>query len=191
MRQMLSPYYQNFLSSDMRIKQLIPTTLITALLVACAAQPSFREFNAAKCGFTIQMPTDPKEESTSTEASGIKIDLTFYTAVVGNSAYVAGCNDFPADLMATADVNAMLDSAVDGAITNSNATLDSQSNIELDGNPGREVTGSAKIAGQDAVLKGRIYMIGNRLIQAIIVAPKGQIKDQDVTKYLESVKLVK
>ncbi len=175
----------------MRIKQSFRITLAALMLIACAAQPSFREFNAAKCGFTIQMPAEPKEESNSTEASGIKIDLTFYTAVVGNGAYVAGCNDFPADLMATADVEAMLDSAVTGAISNSNATLDSQSNIELDGNPGREVTGSAKIAGQDAVLKGRIYMVGNRLIQAIIVAPKGQIKDEDLSKYLESVKLVK
>lgn len=172
----------------MKARVLFASMAVLAL-VACNAKPEFKEFNAAKCGLTVLMPGEVKEESRSTEASGMTLDFTLYTATVGNSAYLISCNEYPADLMTSANADDVLDSALDGAIGQIGGTVDGKQSITVDGNPGREVSGTAKISGQDAVVKARFILVKNRLLQAMVLGAKGQIDAADMSKFVESVKI--
>lgn len=169
--------------------RILMASLVAVALVACNAKPTFKEFNAAKCGLTVQMPGEAKEESKSTEASGITLNFTLYTATVGNSAYLISCNDYPEDLMANANIDDVLDGALEGAISQIGGTIENKQAITVDGNPGREVSGTAKVSGQDAVVKARFIMVKNRLLQAMVLGAKGQIDAADMTKFVESVKI--
>ena len=39
-------------------------------------------------------------------------------------------------------------------------------------------------------IKSRIYLVRNRLYQVMVVAPKGEVSNDEIMKYLESFKLI-
>jgi hypothetical protein len=150
-----------------------------------------KTFAADKCGLTVQMPSAPKEETRTAQAADGPLEITLYTAMTGNSAYVVSCNDLPVSGMSPDDLNRMLDNLGAGAMTNIGATLDGQTAIELEGHPGRDISGRTTVQGQDAVVRARVFLVGNRMIQAMVLAAKGQATDADMTAYLASLSLTK
>ena len=179
----------------MKIQTRKKTVSMIALAIALAAcggaRPTLREFSADKCGLTMQLPSEPKEETRTAEAADGPLVITLYTATTNNSAYVISCNDFPTDQISSADLNRILDNAAQGSMSNIGATLEDQKVITLDGHPGRDILGRTTIGGQDAVVRARVYLVGNRMIQTMVLGAKGQMKDADMLTYLTSLKLVK
>jgi hypothetical protein len=166
--------------------------IVVIALAACGgSQPKSKEFSAAKCGLIVQLPSEPKEESRTANASGGPLAITLYTLTQGNSIYVVSCNDFPTDQVAAANKDRVLDNIGQGAMTNIGATLDNQTSVNLDGHPGRDIVGRATIGGQNAVVRARVYLVGNRMIQALVLGIKGQMSDADMQTYLTSLKLAK
>jgi hypothetical protein len=174
-------------------KRIAPFFVLATMmtLAACgSAKPSLKEFKLPGCGLTMQLPNQPKHETRTANAAGAPLKITLYTTTAGNSAYVVSCNDFPTDQVAAANLGRLLDSVGEGAMSNIGATMDSQVAIELNGHPGRDIVGRAKIAGQDAVVRARVYLVGNRMIQTLVMGAKGQMSDEDMTNYLSSLKLL-
>ena len=162
------------------------------ILAACGgSRPSPKIFAADKCGLTVQLPSQPKEESRTANAAGGALVITLYTLTEGNSIYVVSCNDFPTDQVAAANKDRVLDNIGQGAMTNIGATLDNQTSVDLDGHPGRDILGHATIGGQNAVVRARVYLVGNRMIQTLVPGVKGQMSDANMQTYLTSLKLAK
>lgn len=173
--------------------RLVPALALSLALAACggASKPTLNEFAAAKCGFSVKMPGAPKEETRTAQAVDGPLVITLYMATTADSAYVASCNDLPGAQLAPADLERMLDSIGQGAMTNIGATMEGQTAIALDGHPGREVTGRTSVNGQDAVVRARVFLVGDRMIQALVLGAKGRISDADMAAYLESLTLTK
>ena len=127
---------------------------------------------------------------TARAADGL-LEITLYTATTSTGACIVSCNDLPASRLAPDELNRMLDNLGSGAMSNIGATLDRQTAIELDGHLGRDITGRTTVQGQDAVVRARVYLVDNRMIQAMVLAAKGQVTDASMTSYLASLTLVK
>lgn len=176
-------------------RRLVPLFVVAMLAIsvtACGgAHVTFEPFSLANCGVSLLMPSQPDEEKRAAQTAGATLHSTVYTATVGNSIYVVACNTFAKAPMRGANVNTMLDDAAQGAMRNMDAALDSQMLIELDGHPGREVIGTAHFAGQSAIARARVYVVGNRLIQTLVVGTRDRLSEGDAARYLSSLKLLK
>lgn len=148
-------------------------------------------FTSEEGKFSVWMPGEPKKSSQTVDTSGMKIDVTFYTLEVGTGAYLMSINDYPANLVQTANPQLILDGARDGGLQNVNATLVNETKIEKDGFPGRDVTAKANVQGKDYTLRIRIYLVSNRLYQLMVLTEPGKIPDGDIAKFMDSFKLLK
>lgn len=172
--------------------------LVCALLLAACggatggSSSAWKDFASDKGNFRISVPDTPKESSQSVDTAAGKINLTIYTAQVGSSAYLVSYSDYPEDMMSAADPLKVLDGAMNGAITNFGGKLLTSSDITLNDNPGKEFSADGKVVNAgDGNLRGRIYLVKNRLYQIIVVGPKDKTVEADVVKYLQSFKLNK
>ena len=67
-------------------------------------------------------------------------------------------------------------------------TFKSESKIELDGkHPGREIL--ADIPSKGGAVRARVYLVGTRLYQIMVVGKKGFEESADTLKFLNSLKL--
>jgi hypothetical protein len=167
--------------------------LLTAAGGLARAQVTDKDWKlheSRSCACSILMPGSPKESQQTypTDAGDVVATLFILELEGGSVAYLLGYNDYKAELVASSDPQVMLDGARDGAVSNVSGKLISEKKITLDGNPGREL----KIeAPQDNVVFARVYMVKQRLYQALVVMPKSKLRDGEVKKFLGSFKLLR
>ena len=163
---------------------------IILLLTACGGKPEPQEFINQEGNFSIMSPLTLEESSQTVDTAAGPIEIHFFMADDGNSAYMVGYSDYPAEIVELSDPNEMLDGAAQGATANINGTLVSQNNISLDGHPGRELVLTATLEDVDATAKARIYLVGNRLYQVLALGAEGDISPEDMDAFLQSFKLL-
>jgi hypothetical protein len=147
-------------------------------------------FTSETGGFTIDSPLDLIEASQSVPTAAGDIDIYTYTAENDNAAYVVAYSDYPAEIVEQTDPAMILDGGRDGAVGNVGGTLVSEDQIELDGNPGRSLVIDAETDdGQAATINARIYLVENRLYQALVVVPKDGEDKVDIQGFLDSFTL--
>jgi hypothetical protein len=172
------------------IVAIVTSAIVGFFLVGdpiCNAQS--KEFTSQAGSFSVMAPAPLTEEVRSSDLPQVgKISIHIFTATKGNKAYVVSYVDFPEQLQV--DPEQRLDASSQGAAANLNGKLVVQSKISLGGNPGREIVVDANRNGRDATLKARIYVVHNRLYQVMVVAPKGEVSNDEIMKYLESFKLI-
>ncbi len=86
--------------------------------------------------------------------------------------------DFPDPIVDSSDPSALLDRGIGGMSGKGQWSVLSQAPITLDNHPGREVRFAINSPGapEKGVGKARIFLIGNRLYQAIIVGPASNVE---------------
>jgi hypothetical protein len=102
-----------------------------------------------------------------------------------NIAYIVSYSDYPEEMVKKSDPQKMLDGARDGAAKNVNGKIESEKKIKIDGHPGRDFV----IATERFQIRDRIYMVGSRLYQVMLVGSKDVISGKDAEKFIESFKL--
>jgi len=112
-----------------------------------------------------------------------------FVAEQGQKAWLVGYSDYPEALVEASDPATMLAGARDGAVSNVNGQLVSDAEITLNGYPGREFSASVTQNGQEIVLRQRVYMVGNRLYQVVVIAPKGEENSTEVEDFFQSFRL--
>lgn len=168
---------------------IMPASILLVIFTtSCARKP--QEFRSEAGRFSIMIPATPEESTQTMNTQAGKIDLHMFTAEKGDVGYIVGYSDYPEDVVKQSDPENMLDGSRNGAVSNVNGKLVLESKVSLDGNPGREIVIDAKTgAGQDATVKARIYLVGSRLYQVMVIGPKGQISSADMDEFLQSFKL--
>src|SRR5262245_48345805 len=135
--------------------------LACCTLLADEPTKTLKEFSSKEGGFKVQMPGDPKEQKQ--KAAGV--DFTAYVIETKEGAVMVAYSDLPIPGGETDEqIQARLDGAVQGMVTNIGAKLDKDrvKKIMLDKkHPGREV--SADVAQLGGEMQARIYLVDKRL----------------------------
>ena len=163
--------------------------LVVVVLIACSFESKLQEFISETGGFSIMAPSSLKEVTQSVNMAFGKTDLYIFSSNQGKKAYFVAYFDFPADFARQNGPQKLLDGGCERAVGNINGKLISDIKISLSGNPGRELVIDAKLAnGEDRTLRERLFIVGDRLYNVTVVAPRGEINSSDID-FLKSLKL--
>jgi hypothetical protein len=161
------------------------------LVAGTASAETWKEFESKVGKCAVSMPGTPTEnkQTFDTEAGPVEAYLYMLETDSGDVAYLMGFNDFPADLVAQSDPQVMLDGARDGAVRNVGGKLLEEKKISINGHPGRYIKVSAPGDNGENLVFARVYLVKNRLYQALVVFPKKTLRQGDVDKFLGSFRL--
>lgn len=165
--------------------------LILAFCLASCSGPALKEFKSEAGRFSVMTPVELQEEAKTLETEAGKIDLHLFAAQEDNIAYVIAYSDYPPENAPPDYAEKMLDGARNGAVGNTLGKLVSETKISLSGYPGRELL--IETRGEDrppSIIKGRLFMVKNRLYQVTVVAPWGKAGDKIIDDFLQSFKLL-
>ncbi len=171
---------------------LLFTLLLACCLAACSAKPVPKEFKSEAGRFSVVTPATLTESVQQVETqAGNKLDLHIFNGLEDEIAFIVAYNDYPPELTKPENAEAMLDGARDGAVSHSKGKLLSESNIALEGHPGREII--IQTASEDQpplITKTHLFVVKNRLYQVTVVAPRSRAGDKAVDDFLQSFKLL-
>ena len=139
-------------------------------------------------GFTISMPGTPSHDDDTVASAAGPLPIHLYTLSEGYEGYVAGYTEYPDFIFNSAKPEELMDSAASGAISNIQGEITNQRSITLDGNPGREITGTSP--SKNIAFTVRIYLVKPRMYM-MLYTQYG--KDKMITasgeQFLDSLKL--
>lgn len=140
-----------------------------------------------KGNYSLSFPGDPAPQDLKDDAG--KYLATMYVLEMdnGNTAFMSSFSDLPLE-RTTSGPDKILDDARDGALKNSQGTLESEKKITIDGFPGRELQISTTNGMTSFV---RVYLVNNRLYQAMGVMQTAKADKAKVRAFLESFRLTK
>jgi hypothetical protein len=151
-----------------------------------AANTGWRVVRPEGGGITCEMPGEPTKASQMVSTPAGPINVVMYTYEVPTGAYVVSATPIPRNAPA-ASAQQRLDGARDGAVKNVNGKLLEEKQIKVDNYPGRELL----VKGPQGVfIRERVFMVGDRLIQAVAVSPS-QTQTADMSHFFNSIKLSK
>jgi len=161
--------------------------LSSAGLTLSSADDEPEVFTSKEWKFKAKFPSKPKESSQ--KVAGVA--LTAYAVEGKDGAYVVGVADLPIPAGETDKmIQDRLDGARDGAVKNVGGKLQDSKAITLDKKyPGREV--SATIAQpKEGILRARVYLVGSRLYQVLVIGTKEHATSKEADAFLESFKVI-
>jgi hypothetical protein len=177
----------------MRYSRRLLISLILGLgLVACSPAPKPQEFTSEAGRFTVVSPVHLQEsiQPVESQATG-KIDLHIFLGNQGDLAYAVAYADYPPDIVRKGNPEKILDGASLGMVSHINGKLVRETKIEIEGYPGRELLIEVTIqAGVPGTVKGRVFLVGNRIYQMMWIAPKGQASLKALDDFLQSFRLL-
>ena len=141
-------------------------------------------------GFSISMPGTPaKNDDTIPSAAG-PLPLRMYTLSKGFEGFISGYTEYPDIVFTSAQPEALLDGAQQGAISNVKGEVTSQRSITLNGNPGREIVGTSP--EQNVGFTARVYLAKPRMYMLVYTQyDKSKPISADGKRFLDSFQITK
>jgi hypothetical protein len=147
------------------------------------------EFTSTEWKFKAKFPGKPKQGEQT--VMGVKVQM--FSVEQKEGVYGVGVSDMPMPAGVTAgNKEGMLDGARDGSIRNVNGKLKWSAPTFLAGNyqwPGREFAAMITQPTQGQI-RSRIYLVGKRLYQVVVVGTDGYATSAQSTEFLDSFQLM-
>ncbi len=177
----------------MRQRVVILISLLLAFsLAACNRAPQPRELKSEAGRFSVLTPAPLEEMVQSLQTQGDKIDHHIFSGQLGDTGYFVSYWDYPPGLIQPDKLEKMLEASRDGSVAKVSGRLIRDNKLTLMGNPGLEMvieTGSQ--TGPEARrLQGRLFIVGDRMYQIMVVAPKDEKSRPETEAFLQSLKLL-
>jgi len=170
---------------DHRVRPLI--WLLTVTVVSCVGA-QWVDFRSEEGGFMATFPGTPTRETKTVNTAQGSRDMQMYGFTDKQTPFSVVVTELPQEQVESVGPAATLDGARDGAVANTQGILLGELIIQVSGHPGREL----KIAtgGGKATIRARLFLINNRLYQALVVTPADDSYAPSVRRFLESVKFL-
>jgi len=164
-------------------------TLIAASSLALAG-PQFKSFASKAGAFSVLMPGTPQQQTKVVDSPAGKLHVHLFVVPLdgGNTAYMASYIDYDPQLIAAAPADKLLDGARDGQVSSVKGKLASEKRLKLGRHPGRELRITLK---QGMFIRSRLYLVGNRLYQCLVVGKKAVVNSADAGRFFGSFKTTK
>lgn len=165
----------------------------TALLLgACGGGGggSWQTFDASEGGFRVTMPGKPtKGHDVLTTAAGPLDSVNYvYTTPDQRVAYGIDYVDYPPDVVRRNDPDRILEAARDGLVGKLRGRVRDERRIDLEGQPGRAVE---LALGDGRFVRARLYLVGQRQYQLVVVTPDERTGATDAQRFLDSFRLLR
>jgi hypothetical protein len=165
--------------------------LMVCILLAAAPLPAqnhlsiWKGYSYPSDGFTISAPSEPKFTTQTKSTDAGDVDVHTYSVVLGDSAMVMISSSEVRGLEKDSP-KARLQMAKEGALKAGNATLKSEKEIALGAYPGLQYEATA----QSFYVLARMFIVENKLIQILELAPVGVAMPPDADRIYASLKLL-
>jgi len=180
-------------------KELSMTRNNLLLFVACGlfftigcGKAEFKEYVSTAGKYKVQMPGTPKEETQNLKGpNGENLSLSTATVTKRDGGFAVMFSDLSIPAGESEEQTQMrLDVSREGALKTIKGKLIKETKIALDGKyPGRDIE-AASPDGKQSV-RMRIYYVGTRLYQVMLVGTPTSIASPDAAKFLDSFALTK
>ena len=143
--------------------------------------------------YAFRFPGKPKLAEQKIRIANILVDIHLATyATPGGTVYAVAYFDVPQAAVDKTSAEALLESAVHGAVTTGGWTVTSKKDIKLGEYPGRDVTGEVTVRGAPELGYGRmrVYLVENRLYQVILLGSQSNVSPDDFEKCLDSFEIL-
>ena len=162
------------------------------LAVACSALGwaggAWTAFKSAHGKFSVNLPSSPMTMKIPLDVKGVKLELNMIAARdSAESFYTVAYCDLPADKVAGADPEVILDRFVGGIQKNMKGDVLSNRSIMLKNVPGREFT-VKKDDGKVAL--ARVYYRSARIYQVMMLIDAGKPVPAELDKFFESFRIL-
>lgn len=148
----------------------------------------WKEYAISTGAYAISMPTAPVIEKHVVDTDSGLIDTHIVLAKTGPSvAYAVVYCEYPQDALFCMAPEKYLNTASDQMVRKMNGDLISESQILLDGFPGKEI----KMTIPNGILHLKLYAVGKRSYQIYAVALNDSASHADALKFLTSFRLLK
>jgi hypothetical protein len=138
-------------------------------------------------------PTD-KSESVNTAKGDLKVNIYFYQAAENdnddNLAYILSETEYPDSVMnsdKTDKLESFFRNSIDGAVSNFKGKLLDESEINIDGFPGRKVRIDLK--NGKTVMNMRFYLVKNRMYVLETVTDADKDDNSSIDRFMNSFEL--
>lgn len=157
-----------------------------------SATPPLQEFKSEVGGFSVRVPTALKEVTQTVESpTAGPIDAHVFSGAYGSVNYGIVYSDMPTEVISKSDPEQILDGSRNGAVSNVNGKLVLETKVHLEAYPGRQLVVDVRTSdGRDRTVMLRIFLVGSRLYQVLVMAPKGVVSSDEMTTFLDSFKLI-
>lgn len=168
--------------------------LVLAVLAALAAcgRPSWQEQTIQDGGFRVLMRGEVRYDMRAIETPAGPIHAHMYYMELKDSVFGVGYSDYPPQMVQSMTPRRLFMAVRDTWVRRIEGRLEGEGiDIQLDKqHPGMEVVAWGKVKGRDAYLKGRFYLVGDRLYQIVIFGNRDSMPLADINHFLASFKLV-
>jgi hypothetical protein len=157
-----------------------------------AANFAWQEYSSEDQTYSVMMPKKPAQfvQSQPSAVGDLQVHVMTVDTDDGG-AFVAMHSDYPGQF-SEVPAEEVLDSAVQGITSSSEATILSRKNISLDGHQGLEIELSVKQLKGLGRAVARVYWVAPRRMYVMIaVAPPSTDTDAQLARFLDSLKLRK
>ena len=156
-------------------------------MVEASAQQQWREIRPAGAGFHIEFPEEPKTEwRDMPSGSGTVPALISLLSRQDGLDFMSIYSNFPTGTFSTSP-QVELDTLRSNSVRDVRGKLLSETSLTVGGAPARRVVISFYDGNSIATLL--FVLNGNRLYQALCIAPKGRENEPDVLRFISSLRL--
>jgi hypothetical protein len=177
----------------------VPQPLRRSLLLVCAAAAllaacggSWQEVAPPEGGFSVMMHATPRFEKSDIETPMGTITGHWYAVEVSESVFGVGYSDYPQQVVANVAPKWMFTTVRESWVKRINGKLVGEGEeIRLDRlHPGMDFSARGELRGYEVLLRGQLYLVGNRLYQVIVFGRRETLPRGDIHRFLASFKLV-
>jgi hypothetical protein len=168
-----------------KLLAVMPLVILAALNAWAQTPDGWVKFSPSGSPFTVLMPSEPKENKQTSESPNGPYTTCLFTSVTADhEIYLVGWVDY--DPKFNFGVQAELEANRDNFVNNVKAKLLSTTPIKLGTHPGIEF--KAELEGK-ADIVSRVYIVGRRPYQLIIVTPTGLDSSAAHARFFSSFRL--
>ena len=168
---------------------LLVLTLLAAFSSTVAKADSWQEYRAADNSFAVDVPAPFSVSAIQVVLPMGPVTAPLFSQREGGNAYFVSYVDLPGNYLATTSQARVLESGIASVLISQSAMLESQSDLQVPGIPGKEFTGTlhgSNTNGQDAVMHARVYLVNGRLYQVYVTGVASDGNSASATRYLDS-----
>lgn len=151
---------------------------------ALSRGPAYRSVTG---GFQIRFPDGKAPEVEAKSIGGKSPAIYLFKVQYGTSGYVVTYDDLP---RGTRTPEQVLDGARDGVLESTGGNVETDTPLAIGPHPGRNLTVSATTSGIKMRQRVRLYLVGTRLYQILVVSPFWSAATAIEQDFLDSFELL-